>query len=82
MDWLGRRTNDGAEPLTTEELKDFRFRGAPLPLMDMQRGIRKPAVLDAALELVVPAPVRAHLLGRRAALTARPRPVPEPTAPA
>ena len=40
------------------------------------------AALDAALELVVPAPVRAHLLGRRAALTARPRPVPEPTAPA
>ena len=49
MEWLSRRTNDGAEPLTTEELKDFRFRGEPMSLMDMQRGIRKPAVLDAAL---------------------------------
>ncbi|MBM6404615.1 HNH endonuclease [Phycicoccus sp. CSK15P-2] len=49
MEWLARRTNDGADPLTTEEIKEFRFHGEPMPLMDMQRGIRKPAVLDAAL---------------------------------
>ena len=49
MRWLSQRTNDGADPLTSEEIKEFRFRGEPLPLMDMQRGIRKPAVLEAAL---------------------------------
>ncbi|MGL5862302.1 MAG: HNH endonuclease, partial [Phycicoccus sp.] len=49
MTWLAQRTNDGADPLTSEAIREFRFRGEPLPLMDMQRGIRKPAVLDAAL---------------------------------
>jgi len=49
MTWLSVRTNDGADPLTTEEIKEFRFRGQPMPLMDAQRGIRKPAVLRAAL---------------------------------
>ncbi len=49
MAWLAVRTQDGADSLTTEELKEFRFRGEPMPLMDMQRGIRKPAVLEAAL---------------------------------
>ncbi|MGL5930110.1 MAG: hypothetical protein ACRCY8_14350 [Dermatophilaceae bacterium] len=51
MAWLARRTNDGADPLTSEEIREFRFRGEPLPLMDMQRGIREPAVLDAALSV-------------------------------
>lgn len=49
MTWLSLMTNDGADPLSSEEIKEFRFRGSPMPLMDMQRGIRKPAVLDAAL---------------------------------
>ena len=49
MEWLAQRTNDGADPLTSDEIKEFRFRGEPMPLMDLQRGIRKPAVLDAAL---------------------------------
>lgn len=49
MSWLALRSNDGAEPLTTEELGEFTFRGTKFPLMDMQRGIRKPAVLEAAL---------------------------------
>lgn len=49
MDWLSLRSNDGADALTTDEIKDFRFDGDPLPLMDLQRGIRKPAVLEAAL---------------------------------
>lgn len=49
MAWLEERTNDGTDPLTSEEIKEFRFRGNPMPLMDLQRGIRKPAVLAAAL---------------------------------
>lgn len=49
MTWLARRTNEGMDAISSENLKDFRFRGVPLPLMDLQRGIRKPAVLDAAL---------------------------------
>lgn len=49
MAWLSLRTNDGLDALTSEEIKDFRFRGEPIPLMDAQRGIRKPAVLDTAL---------------------------------
>lgn len=49
MTWLGLRTNDGADPLSTEDIKEFRFRGKAMPLMDLQRGIRKPAVLEAAL---------------------------------
>ena len=43
------RTNDGAESLLSTEIGQFRFRGEPMPLMDLQGGIRKPAVLEAAL---------------------------------
>lgn len=49
MAWLAARSNDGTDPLTSDEIKEFRFHAAPMPLMDLQRGIRKPAVLDAAL---------------------------------
>ncbi|WP_245963411.1 HNH endonuclease [Terracoccus luteus] len=49
MRWLAARTNDGADSIRSEALREFRFRGEPFALMDMQRGIRKPAVLDAAL---------------------------------
>lgn len=49
MEWLAIRTNDGTDPITTEALRDFRFEGQPFPLMDLQRGIRKPAVLQSAL---------------------------------
>jgi putative restriction endonuclease len=49
MAWLALRTNDGTDSLSTEELAEFEFRGTRFPLMDLQRGIRKPAVLDAAL---------------------------------
>lgn len=51
MEWLALRTNDGADALSTEEIKEFRFQGEPLPLLDRQRGIRKPAVLEAALSI-------------------------------
>lgn len=49
MAWLALRTNDGADPLSSSELAEFTFEGQRFPLMDMQRGIRKPAVLDSAL---------------------------------
>lgn len=49
MAWLALRTNDGTDPLSSSEVAEFTFRGERFPLMDMQRGIRKPAVLDAAL---------------------------------
>lgn len=46
MTWLNQRRD---ELLTSIELANFHFRGERIPLMDRQRGIRKPAVLDAAL---------------------------------
>lgn len=51
MQWLALRTDDGAHPLSSEEIAEFRFRGVRFPLMDRQRGIRKPAVFDAALSI-------------------------------
>lgn len=51
MQWLAVRTDDGAHPLSSEEIAEFRFRGEPFPLMDRQRGIRKPAVFDSALSI-------------------------------
>ena len=49
MAWLALRTNDGADPLSSLEIAEFTFRGERFPLMDLQRGIRKPAVLESAL---------------------------------
>ncbi len=51
MAWLTVRTNDGLDSIDSEGLRDFEFRGTRIPLMDAQRGIRKPAVLDAALSI-------------------------------
>lgn len=51
MQWLALRTNDGSTFLTTEEISEFTFRGERFPLMDRQRGIRKPAVLTSALSI-------------------------------
>lgn len=51
MQWLAVRTNDGLESLRYDEIAEFRFRGEAFPLMDRQRGIRKPAVLDSALSI-------------------------------
>lgn len=51
MDWLAVRSEDGATPLSSAELLDFTFDGEPFRLMDPQRGIRKPAVLPAALSI-------------------------------
>jgi putative restriction endonuclease len=51
MAWLTVRTNDGLDSIRSEDLRDFTFEGERIPLIDAQRGIRKPAVLDAALSI-------------------------------
>jgi putative restriction endonuclease len=51
MAWLTVRTNDGLDPISTNDLLDFQIDGRPFRLMDAQRGIRKPAELDAALSI-------------------------------
>ena len=49
--WLKVRTFDGRDPISREDLAGFRFAGERLPLIDPQRGIRKPAVLEAAITM-------------------------------
>lgn len=49
MEWLDDRARQGAETVRFDELAAFTFAGTRIPLMDRQRGIRKPAALDAAL---------------------------------
>ena len=49
MSWLEIRESHGLELVTSNELAQFHFEGQRVPLIDPQRGIRKPAVLDAAL---------------------------------
>lgn len=51
MAWLTVRTSDGIEPIRSDDLKDFEFEGLRIPLIDAQRGIRKPAALGAALSI-------------------------------
>lgn len=49
--WLDAERARGREMWTQRQLADFRFQGEPLPLMDRQRGIRKPASMAAALSI-------------------------------
>lgn len=51
MAWLTVRTHDGARPIGTAELSEFVFEGEPFRLMDAQRGIWKPRVLESALTM-------------------------------
>lgn len=51
MAWLAVRTHDGARPIGSEELGDFRFEGQPFRLLDAQRGIWKPAKFASALSI-------------------------------
>jgi putative restriction endonuclease len=51
MAWLTVRTNDQLDPISTIDLLDFAIDGRPFRLMDAQRGIRKPAELEAALSI-------------------------------
>jgi len=52
MAWLAIRSNDGNNALSREDVSDFTFDGEPFPLVDAQRGIRKPAQLRAALSIL------------------------------
>lgn len=51
IDWLARQRVAGVEYWTQADLSKFTFDGTPIPLMDRQRGIRKPASFDAALAI-------------------------------
>lgn len=49
--WVMERSQGGMVPLRHEVLRRFTFRDFQLPLMDIQRGIRKPADFSAALSI-------------------------------
>jgi putative restriction endonuclease len=49
--WLDDQRARGAEYWTQRQLAEFRFGGERIPLMDIQRGIRKPAGMAAALSM-------------------------------
>lgn len=49
--WLDHRVAAGQGMFTFADLAEFTFEGQPVPLMDRQRGIRKPAQLAAALSI-------------------------------
>jgi putative restriction endonuclease len=49
MAWLEHEEAIGHDIFTQPELAQFEFEGRSVPLLDRQRGIRKPAMLDAAL---------------------------------
>lgn len=48
MDWLSSRN---ADVFRYEDVRDFRFEGQNVPLLDFGRGIRKPAHMQAALSI-------------------------------
>lgn len=52
LTWLTVVSNDGTVPVSRDELESFRFNGVRVPLIDRQRGIRKPRFLDAALSII------------------------------
>ncbi|HWG94990.1 MAG TPA: hypothetical protein VNU66_12260, partial [Mycobacteriales bacterium] len=49
MTWLDARRRVGDGFVRHEELASFEYAGQRVPLMDRQRGIRKPAIFEAAL---------------------------------
>jgi putative restriction endonuclease len=49
MAWLDELRRQGRELLRFDDLAKFIFDGRRIPLMDRQRGIRKPASIDSAL---------------------------------
>lgn len=51
MAWLDRLVAGGIEVVRYDDIASFTFEGRRIPLMDPQRGIRKPAGLDAALSI-------------------------------
>jgi putative restriction endonuclease len=51
MSWLDERARSASQVLRFDDLAAFRFDDRRIPLMDPQRGIRKPAHLSAALSI-------------------------------
>lgn len=51
MAWLQRQRDVGKEFWTQSELAEYEWMGEPIALMDRQRGIRKPAIFNAALSI-------------------------------
>ncbi len=51
MGWLAEATTSDRDWLRSEILRDFHFEGVRVPLIDAQRGIRKPAVAQAAVSI-------------------------------
>jgi putative restriction endonuclease len=51
MGWLDGRREQGHERFPYAELADYEYKGARIPLIDRQRGIRKPAIFHAALSI-------------------------------
>lgn len=51
MSWLAFRTQDGLDPISWDELREFTFLGEKQPLKDRQLGIYKPRGLDTALSI-------------------------------
>ena len=49
--WLDERVGEGRSVLSYDDLAEFSFEGQRVPLMDLQRGIRKPAHMSAALSI-------------------------------
>lgn len=49
--WLDEQVGEGRSVLTYNDLAEFSFEGQRVPLMDLQRGIRKPAHMSAALSI-------------------------------
>ncbi len=51
LDWLQMRTEDGREPVTREDILDFRFNDEPFRLQPPYQGIWKPKGFDAVLSI-------------------------------
>lgn len=51
MAWLTESTTSERDWLRSETLREFHFHGVRIPLIDAQRGIRKPAVALAAVSM-------------------------------
>lgn len=51
MRWLTESMTAERDWLRSETLREFHFDGVRIPLMDLQRGIRKPAVAQAAVSV-------------------------------
>lgn len=51
MAWLDALLSGGSDVVRYEDLAAFTFEGRRIPLMDTQRGIRKPARVEAALSI-------------------------------